>query len=446
MEEEIHLTEEEIDAILKKEYGLVRDKTVSILNEFNKKLIEREEVIPLLILALYSRQNILLFGEAGISKTRMMLLLASLTGYKDYNINIAEITKPEQMIGTVEDLNNEASRSIVNCQIALIDEIFKAMENGILHSLLNIIREKIITLSGIVKKLDLKMVIGASNEFGTHKSLIPFNDRFPLKIIVERIKNEDNFLKYWNEEFEKDLNFDIKISDKEIDSILKLTKRIKEENIVRTFILQFREAILKDNLQFSDRAFGDSKTILKVAAILNGRDTIDISDIFLFNYMGWIEEIGKNRLHNIINLIVFGNKSQLQTLLIDFNKDLQKTDDLIQGKIEQTLKYEYEIHSNDTFSSIKSELEKILNKYLIAQDFIISLKRRRKINHSFEIKIKRNLLIKNYKDTVFDAEILLSIRKNEYYLKKQILILEKWIEKNPNTAIYLQNIKSKVGA
>jgi MoxR-like ATPase len=442
MEEQFDLTENEIKLIIEEQYNLIRNKTILIINEFNKKLIEREEVIPLLILGLYSRQNILLFGEAGISKTRMMLLLASLTGYKDYNINIAEISKPEQMIGTVNDLNNNEARSIVNCQIALIDEIFKAMENGILHSLLNIIREKMITLEGIVKKLDLKMVIGASNEFGTHKSLIPFNDRFPLKIIVERIKNQDNFLKYWNEEFDKDLKFDIKITDVEIDSILKLSKRIKEEELVRVFILQFRQAILKDNLHFSDRAFGDSKIVLKIAAILNGRDTIDISDVFLFNYMGWIEETGKKRLNIIINEIVFGNKSELQTIIMDFNKNLQKIDDLIQGKIEQTLNYQYEIHSNDTFNSISKELENILSKYLTAFSQISNFRNRRKINHSFELKIKRNVLIKNYKDTVFDVEILLFIRDKEKYLKNQILILQNWFKNNKTSTIYLQNIKN----
>lgn len=435
-----NLTQEEINQILLEQYKLIREKTISIITEFNKKLVERDEVIPLLILALYCRQNVLLFGEAGVSKTRMMLLLASLTGYKDYNINIAEITSPAEMIGTVEDMENEELRSIVNCQIALIDEIFKARQNGLLHSLLNIIREKVVTLGGKVKNLDLKMVIGSSNEFGTHKSLIPFNDRFPLKCIVQRIQSEDNFLKYWNEEYEKDFIFERHTSDEEIDKIISFSKKIKEEPIVTKFIMQLRNEILRNKLQFSDRAFGDSKTILKVSAILNGRDTINISDIFLFKYMGWVEEDSMKRLWKIINEIVFGNKNELLKLQNNFDKEVQKVDDRIQGKIERTLNYDFEIHSHDTFNSIKKILVDIKESYIELLDFLETQIHRRRIHHSFEIELKRNLFLKNYKDTVFDATILNKMRKSRQYIIRQINILESWLTRNTSSPVYLQNI------
>lgn len=434
------LTEEDIEQLLRNQYNLIRNKTINILTEFNKKLIEREEVIPLLILALYCRQNILLFGEAGVSKTRMMLLLASLTGYKDYNINLAEITSPVDMIGTKEDLDNPDIQNVVNCQIALFDEIFKAKENGILHSLLNVIREKKVTIGGRVKNIDLKMAIGSSNEFGTDPALIPFNDRFPIKTIVRRIQNEDNFLKYWEEDFEKDFDFTITTSDKEIDSIIKLTKKIKEEEIVKKFILEFRDKILQEKLQFSDRAFGDSKTILKVCAILNGRDHIDISDVFLFNFMGWVDENNANRIYDIINLIVFGNKNELIDNMNNFATLLQNTNDKIQGKIEQALNYRIEIHSPDTFNSLKEELIKIFNEFNKHNKFINKQLVRKNTHAIFEKKIEDNLFIKNYKDTVFDDVIIKKLNEHKSFIDEKVDELNTWIEINTNTSVYLQNM------
>ena len=45
------------------------EKTVSLINEIDKKVIEREELVRLMVLSIFSKSHIFLIGPPGVGKT-----------------------------------------------------------------------------------------------------------------------------------------------------------------------------------------------------------------------------------------------------------------------------------------------------------------------------------------------------------------------------------------
>lgn len=428
----------ELDTII--DIDTIKERIESILREFNLKLIERKEVVALLILALYSKQNIFLVGEPGVSKTYMMKLLASLTGFRDYDVNLAEISSPKEMFGTLKQLSDTEYKSILNCEIGLLDEIFKARESGILNSLLNIMRDKKFTLEGKKLNLPLRMIIGASNEFPKGDELQAFDDRFGIRYFVRRIYDEKNFMSYWKENYDKSIEFRNKITTEEIDEVDSLIEYIDDSEAVDAFVQHFRTKVMEEKLSFSDRAFGDAKKILKVSALLNGRTELDVSDVFLFNHIGWRNKSGKERVFNIINEAIFGMPEEISKFLIDTVVEKNKIDNQIKGNISLALKYKHKVFNNDTFIAIRDNIIEVHNQYFELQKIINLLVNKRRLNKNVEKLIKNNIFIINYKDTAFKVAHVQQVRMIKKEIRIAMRALEEWLSKNENMVSYMQTV------
>ncbi len=53
----------------------IREKTEILIKELNEKLIEREHIIPMILLTLFSKSHMLLLGPPGVAKTYAIELI-----------------------------------------------------------------------------------------------------------------------------------------------------------------------------------------------------------------------------------------------------------------------------------------------------------------------------------------------------------------------------------
>lgn len=147
-------------------------KLDDIKNALNAKFYEREAEVEAILIAILSRQHLLMIGPSGTAKSALAVELANMIqDTKYFQWLLTRFSTPEELFGplSLKDLeqgvykrNTESKMPEVH--VVFLDEIFKA-NSAILNSLLTIINERIFYNDGSPIPVPLMSVIGASNEY-----------------------------------------------------------------------------------------------------------------------------------------------------------------------------------------------------------------------------------------------------------------------------------------
>ena len=144
-------------------------KFQALQQEMEAHLFERREELEGLLLALLSRQHLLLIGPKGAAKSLMIRLLASsIDGAKYFERLLTRFTLPDELFGPVsisalkKDRFSRLTRGYLpEAHFAFLDEIWKA-NSSILNSLLSLINERLFYNDGEVLQCPLETLMGAS--------------------------------------------------------------------------------------------------------------------------------------------------------------------------------------------------------------------------------------------------------------------------------------------
>src|SRR3989442_292056 len=173
----------------------------SLQTEMEGRLFERREEIEGLILAVLSRQHILLVGPKGAPKSMMIRMLAgSFQGAHYFERLLTRFTLPDELFGPVsisalkQDRFSRITRGYLpEAHFAFLDELWKA-NSSILNSLLAIINERLFYNDGEVIQCPLETMMGASAELPQEEALSALYDRFLLRYRVEYIAEDGHLL------------------------------------------------------------------------------------------------------------------------------------------------------------------------------------------------------------------------------------------------------------
>ena len=177
-------------------------------------LIEKEDVVRLLLLTAIAGESSFLLGAPGCGKSmlaRRMALAFKVdgeNGVKYFETLLNQFSTPEDVFGNIslKALNGEleeckgkevyrrlTENMLPEADIAFLDEIWKASP-AILNTLLTIINERKFHNGSNVMNVPLKALFAASNELpAKNKGLEALYDRFVLRLCVGYIKDEDSF-------------------------------------------------------------------------------------------------------------------------------------------------------------------------------------------------------------------------------------------------------------
>ena len=148
----------------------------TIERELSASLIERDEVIRAAIVALLTRQHLVILGPPGTAKSALIGEIAQRispqtgAGLRSFSYLMTRFTTPEELFGpvSVSGLKKDEYRRItvgklVEAELVFLDEIFKA-GSAILNALLKIVNERVFYNGNQEIRIPLISLFGASNE------------------------------------------------------------------------------------------------------------------------------------------------------------------------------------------------------------------------------------------------------------------------------------------
>ena len=395
-------------------------------------LFEREECLKLVLLSMFARKSIFLYGPPGTAKS-MIARRASLAfeitdnsqdesshkesnnGFFAYLMN--RFSTPEEIFGPIDiaelkknNLTRKTDGYLPTAHFAFLDEIWKSSP-AILNTLLTIINERIYRDGNKDIKVPLKGIVCASNEFPPdNQGLEAIYDRMILRYFVKPLEERENFEKLFKSKKSNDIkplepfsiseleqiaikSQDIKFEQKTMDAICNLKSQIQLLNQDK----EYRKKLLASDeykpIYISDRRWKQCAELLQTAALLSDRDTVQRYDLALLAHSLWSSEEDKVIIEKILFNVLNENSnfdSELQSLkednlslknLIEKNLyspngkpkkvDNKKTSQYLQISKDQITK------ANNLKNSIEAEFQQakagIKNPFLSQNDIELSL-------------------------------------------------------------------------
>lgn len=398
-------------------------------------LFERDELVRLIVLAIFAKDHLFLYGPPGSAKSVAAQAMRTLTPKrKFFKYLMTDYTKYEEIFGKEVAKLGETARRLIEgklptAEYGFLDEIFKATAE-ILNSMLTILNEREYDddYNGTIK-VPICTVIAASNEFPRTTYLKALFERFPLRIPVPNIKDKNNRIKLMNGEVKK-LEGVEGFSKFEIEYIYHTFSRVKfsEENgellnyLIDTLHVLMnpddKKGSIESIYEISGRTIVKIGSILRLSAYINRRESTDISDLLLLRYIVWNNIFERGRVLPKINQILFGSESEIHG---DVIRELETISTPIMRYIRSLRMI---INGSNTLTS-----EKEYNEYVSAiQNFIFE-----------NMNITGNLKI--YKEKIEECkrkEVL--IRNNIFLHAPSVLewtVEESLVEVNSNKFIEL---------
>jgi MoxR-like ATPase len=335
----------------------VKPKITELLKRLNDGVIEKEEVIALSLLSSVAGESIFLLGAPGVAKSLVARRLKY--AYKDgssFEYLMNRFSTPDEIFGpiSISQLkdNDKYERIVKNylptATVVFLDEIWKAGPS-IQNALLTVLNEKIYRNGEQEIKVPMKALISASNELPSKgEGLEALWDRFLVRLIVEGIKDKQNFndmisksLNSYNDTVDETLKIsddEYKVWSKQIDEIEIPENVFNVIHVIRNYIDQYnqREENKQNPIYISDRRWRKIVRLIRTSAFLNDRKAVDLMDCFLIKHCIW------NEVEQISAVSQFVNDAiQKHGYSLKFNfKELRDELNDFKTEIEEETKFE----------------------------------------------------------------------------------------------------------
>lgn len=294
-------------------------KLEEIKNALNAKFFEREKEVEGILVALLSRQHMLMIGPAGTAKSALSVELAQIVqGTAYFQWLLTRFSTPEEVFGplSLKDLEQgvykrNTATKMPEANLVFLDEIFKA-NSAILNSLLTLINERLFYNNGTPVKVPLISVIGASNEYpDEEEGLEALFDRFLLRFELDYIADETNFVSMMKGNGQNQVMPSMTME--ELVQLQFFTDMVTIPEEVYETLSKIRNELRDEGIRPSDRRFKQSLSVLQAKALINQRQVVKVDDIVILENALWETVDQKDN----VSLIVRSHAQDVVTRKLD---------------------------------------------------------------------------------------------------------------------------------
>ena len=331
----------------------VLDRILAVRKDLNTNLLEREVAIEAALLALLTREHLLLLGPPGTAKSLLVRSVCErIQGATYFERLLTRFSTPEELYGplSLSALEQDQYRRItagtlVEAHIAFVDEVFKA-NSAILNSLLTLINERIFHEAGQVQPVPLLSLFGASNETPEDDSLGALYDRFLLRVCVPYLVDDDSMRRL----------FDLQpgqpgttLTLKDLEVAQAEVQQVPLTDDAREAIITIKHGLEEEGIAASDRRWRACAALVRAKCYLEGEQQTSSDHCEILTHALWAEpsqirvvERGVSKVANPLNL----EAVELEDAARDLHESRPKPDDAdLTSKLEPLLKQLSDIHT-----------------------------------------------------------------------------------------------------
>lgn len=325
---------------MKNKNGLSTDYS----NLFTSKLlglVDRERETKQLMYALFTREHMLLMGPAGTAKTQFATnAFSAISGAKVFSIHLTKQTTEEYVYGPLNiielkkgNLVHNTKDYILNADFAFLDEFFDASD-VLLRSLLGVLNERHWMKGNQQIPAKLHTAIVTSNYQRENDVTQAVLDRFIFKTEIQPVSAKNKRIQIY-EDYLKQPNFtSAKVLDlvklKEFTTLVdKPGSVLFSKDILDTYDILLLEFTKESKKYISQRTANKALKVVKVSALLDGRDKANYDDLEELRYVFCVLN---RRIEEEIFDAVFercvGKAEEERQVIIDLGEIETKVDDM----------------------------------------------------------------------------------------------------------------------
>jgi MoxR-like ATPase len=313
-----------------------QDKFAAARAKLSAALIERDEEIDLALTALLANEHVLLVGPPGCGKSLLLDSVLAWAGGTRFTVLLTKFTTVEELMGPVSLAGLKEDRyvrvtkgKLPEADFAFIDECFKG-SSAILNCLLKILNERTFDAGdGAVRKVPLKLCLGASNEWpspDTGKELSALFDRFLLRRVVTPIRSQPGRQRLlWARDHTPRLS--ATVSPAEVDEARKAAAALPWSNDAREALEQVLRELAREGVTPGDRRQFKTVGVVRAFAYLGGADEVRPEHLEVAQHCLWDDPLEQpQKVAQVIARVANPAGMRVTQLLLEVESVLAATD------------------------------------------------------------------------------------------------------------------------